>query len=132
MSYGHAVALSQRKRAEWERVFGVDRLPILDVRPRMAEFSEGPRWVYDVAVGRLHQGQVNRLAAHLARRNRMSYEEARSSVVRHGVTISADDVVVFRTADVGPRAGRSFVSGGRGRVMNYASSCGARLRVSPV
>lgn len=129
MSYGHAVARSQRRRAEWERVFGTDRLPVLDVRPRVAEFREGPTWVFDVAVGRLHVGQVNRLAAHMARRNRVSYEEARSLVLRQGVTIRADDVVVYRTADVGSRAGRSFDRGGRGRMMTYASSRGASVRL---
>ncbi len=105
MSYGFAVAVSQRRRAQWERVFGGHRLPVLDTRPREAQFREGPRWVYDVAVGRLHEGQLSRLAAHVARRNRVSYEEARSLVRRHGLTIRAEGVVI-EAADAWEGVGR--------------------------
>lgn len=108
MSYGFAVAVSQRRRAEWERAVGADRLPVLDVRPRRAEFRDGPVWVYDVAVGRLHEGQVNRLAGHVARRNRVSYEDARALVLRHGLTIRAEGVVIEKaeTADAWGSVGR--------------------------
>ena len=107
MSY-LAVARSQRLRARWERVLGTDRVPVLDARPRRAEFRDGPVWVYDVAMGRLHQGQVDRLAAHVARVNRMGYEEARATVRRHGLTVRAEGVVIVRAeaADAGGGVGR--------------------------
>lgn len=56
MSY-FVVAQSQRRRAQWERVFGTHRLPVLDARPRWAEYRQGSAMVYDVAVGRLHPAQ---------------------------------------------------------------------------
>lgn len=98
MSYGIAVAVTQRKRAEWERAFGSDWLPVLDVRPRWAEFRGGSVLVYDVAVERLHLGQRNRLAGFVARRHRITYEEARR-VVGRGMTVRADGVRV-EAADV--------------------------------
>lgn len=98
MSYGFVVARTQRRRAEWERVFGADRLPVLDIRPRRAVFREGPVWVFDVAVGRLHVGQVNRLAGRMARRRGVGYEVARRMVLSQGLTVRAEDVVVVETA----------------------------------
>lgn len=110
MSY-FAVALSQRRRGEWERVLGTARLPVLDRRPRWAEFRHGSVLVYDVAVGKLHPAQFDRLAAYLARRNRVSYEEARSLVRRYGLTIRAEGVEV-ETADVWKGVGRfAFLHG---------------------
>jgi len=108
MSYWFAVAVSQRRVAEWERVFGTHRIAVLDPRPRQAWFREGPRWVYDVAVGRLHQGQVDRLAAYVARRNRVSYEDARALVLRHGLMIRAEGIVIEKpeTADAWGSVGR--------------------------
>lgn len=102
------VAMSQRRRAQWERVFGTDRLPVLDTRPRWAEFRDGPAWVYDVAVGRLHQGQVDRLAAYVARTNRIGYEDARTLVRRHGLTVRAEGIVVEKAeaADAWGSVGR--------------------------
>lgn len=115
MSYGFAVAVSQRRRDEWERVFGSVRLPVLDTRPRRAEFRDGPAWAYDVAVGRLHQGQVDRLAAYVARRNRMAYEDARALVRCHGLTIRAEGVVIEKagTADAWGSIGRFAFMVGR-------------------
>ena len=108
MSYWFAVAVLQCRQVEWERVFGSHRLPVLDRRPRRAEFRDGPAWVYDVAVGRLHQGQVDRLAAHVARRNRVNYEDARALVRRHGLTIRAEGIVIEKagTADAWGSVGR--------------------------
>lgn len=108
MSYGFAVAVTQRRRVEWERVFGSHRLPVLDTRPRRAEFRDGPVWVYDVAVGRLHQGQIDRLAAYVVRQNRMVYEDARALVQRHGLTIRAEGIVIEKanTADAWGSVGR--------------------------
>ncbi len=132
MSYGFAVATSQRQRAEWERIFGSARLPVLDVRPRRAEYRDGPVWVFDVAVGRLHEGQLNRLAAHLARRERVGYGEARAMVRRHGLTIRAEGVVIetAETADAWGSVGR-FAFAVR-RAINDAptsasSVCGSRM-----
>ena len=108
MSYWFAVAVSERRRAQWERVFGTDRLPVLDTRPRWAEFRDGSTWVYDVELGRLHQGQVDRLAAYVAWQNRMTYEDARTLVQRHGLTIRAEGIVIemTETADVLGSVGR--------------------------
>ena len=108
MSYWFAVAVSQRRVAEWERVLGTHRMPVLDPRPRQAWFRDGPVWVYDVAVGRLHQGQVDRLAAYVARMNRIDYEDARSLVRRYGLTVRAEGIVIEKasTADAWGGVGR--------------------------
>jgi len=118
MSYWFAVAVSQRRVTEWERVFGTHHIPVLDPRPRQAWFREGPQLVYDVAVGSLLEGQLNRLAAHVARRNRVSYDEARSLVRRHGLTIRAEGVVI-ETTDACEGVGRfAFLR----RVFNHATA----------
>lgn len=105
MSYGFAVARSQRRRAEWERVFGTDRLPVLDVRPRLAEFREGPAFVFDVALRRLHPGQVDRWAGFVARRLGVGYSDARAMVERYGLTIRAEGIEIV-TADAWKGIGR--------------------------
>lgn len=122
MSYGFAVAVSRRRRVEWERAFGSVRLPVLDTRPRRAELRDGSAWVYDVAVGRLHQGQVDRLAAYVARRNRMVYEDAMALVRRHGLMIRAEGIVIEKanTADAWGSVGRfAFMVG---RAINDATT----------
>ena len=108
MSYHLAVAVTQKRRAEWDRVFGTIKLPILDGRPRPAEMRDGTVLVYDVAVAALHPGQVARLAGHIARRRRMDYDEARSSVETDGFVIRAEGVVI-ETADAGEGIGRFVV-----------------------
>lgn len=100
-----AVAVSQRRRAEWERVFGTARVPVLDGRPRYAELNEGPVLVYDVALAALHPGQLARLAGYVARCRRMGYEEAKALVELGVVLIRADDVVI-ETADADRSVGR--------------------------
>lgn len=130
MSYWFAVAVSQRRVTEWERVFGTHHIPVLDPQPRQAWFREGPQWVYDVAVGRLHQGQVDRLAAYVARRNRVSYEDARALVLRHGLTVRAEGIVIEKaqTADAGGGIGR-FAFMVR-RAINDATESTPRLQSS--
>lgn len=113
MSYGFVVARSRQDRLMWERVLGSERVPVLDVRPRWIEFRLRPAWGYDVAVGQLHHGQVNRLAAHVARRNRVGYEAARSLLLRDGMTIRAADMMVVETADAWG-IGRLFYGGWHG------------------
>jgi hypothetical protein len=97
MSEWFAVAVSQRRRAEWERAFGSGRVPVMQGRARWVEFRDGPGWGFDVAVGRLHYGQVCRLAAHVARVNRVGYVTA-LRLVGEGLTIRADGLVI-ETAD---------------------------------
>lgn len=89
-----AVAVSQRRRVEWERAFGAERVPVLQGRPR---WVEGLGWGYDVAVGRLHYGQVCRLAAHVARARRVGYVMG-LRLVEDGVVVGADGLVI-ETAD---------------------------------
>lgn len=103
---GYVTEIIQRRRAVWERVIGTELIPVVDIRPRRAEFRDGPAWVYDVALGQLHDGQVNRLAAYAARRNGVSYEEMRSLLQRQGLTVRADDVMVVETADADGGIGR--------------------------
>lgn len=110
MSYV-AVALTQGKAAEWERLFGTARLPVLDRHPRLAELAGGTALVYDVAVRALHPGQVFRLAGHVARRNRMEYGEARALVQAEGFVIRAEGVAI-ESADAGSRIGRWRLWGG--------------------
>lgn len=95
--HGFVVATSQRRRAMWERVFGSDRVPVLDVCPRWVEFRDGPALGFDVAVGALHEGQLNRLAAYVGRVNRVDYGTARR-MVAGGFVVRADGLVV-ETAD---------------------------------
>lgn len=128
MSDYFASPTTQRRRAAWQRIFGTDRLPVLDVRPRLAEFRDGPRLVYDVAMSRLHDGQRDRLAAHLARRGRVSYEDARSQVARSGLTIRAQGVKIV-TADAMEH--RAFqVSLNSPSTTSPAASSGKRLRAA--
>lgn len=98
---GFVVATSQRRRAAWERVFGSDRVPVLDVCPRWVEFRDGPAWGFDVAMGALHEGQLNRLAAYVGRVNRVDYETARR-IVAGGFVVRAEGLVV-ETADAPQR-----------------------------
>jgi len=97
MSY-FAVAVSHRRAVEWERMFGETRVPILQGRPRWIEFRDGSEWGYDVDLGRLHWGQISRLAAYVSRVQRVGYVMA-LRLVNEGVTIRADGVVI-ETADV--------------------------------
>lgn len=97
MSYWFAVAVSQKRRAEWHRVFGAERVPVMQGRPRWVEFRDGPGWGYDVAVGRLHHGQRARLAGHIGRVNRVPYVVA-LRMVDDGVVVRADGLII-ETAD---------------------------------
>ena len=90
MSYWYAAAVSQRRRAEWARAFGAERVPVLQGRPR---WIEGLGWGYDVAVGRLHYGQVCRLAAHVARVRRVGYVMG-LQLVEDGVVVAADGLII--------------------------------------
>lgn len=95
--HGFVVATSQRRRATWERVFGSDRVPVLDVCPRWVEIRDGPALGFDVAMGALHVGQLNRLAAYVGRVNRVDYETARR-IVAGGFVVRAEGLWV-ETAD---------------------------------
>lgn len=90
--------------------------------PRWAAFRDGPAWVYDVAVERLHPGQVDRLAAYVARRRRVGYEEAWSLVRAYGLTIRADGVEIV-AADAWKGVSRFSFLGG---VVN-ASACASSV-----
>ncbi|MEI2773372.1 MAG: hypothetical protein V9G98_22465 [Candidatus Competibacter sp.] len=85
-------AISQRRQAEWTRIFGTDELPVRSGYP-----STTPTGclAYRLDEHKLHWMQRERLVNHLVRRERMSAEEARL-LVREGLPIpSADAALVI-------------------------------------
>lgn len=65
---------TQRLR-QWQRIFSTDTLPVLSNRARFVTGEDGhSRPVYDLALAQLHTGQLQRLAADIARRTMQSYD----------------------------------------------------------
>ena len=82
------------RRATWLRLFGRDTLPVKQARPRW-EWRQGAGYsdpfltlVYDLDYTRLHQGDIDRLAGWISKRQGVSYNQARSMVC-DGWTIPA-------------------------------------------
>lgn len=71
-----------RRRATWLRLFGSDRLPVLSGRARWQPGIVPGRDVlaYDLAVGRLSQGQRDRFAAYVARRTLRDYRDVKAEM----------------------------------------------------
>jgi len=76
----YVATTSQKRAAEWERIFGMDQLPILSADSRLQTVRDEVTMAYDLDINALHQGQVFRLASHVARRCRISYEVALNQV----------------------------------------------------
>lgn len=85
-------AISRRRQAEWQRIFGEEQLPVRSPQP--APTPSGCV-AYRLDEHKLHWMQRERLVNHLVRRERMSAEEARL-LVREGLPIpSADAALVI-------------------------------------
>lgn len=104
-------AISQRRRAEWDRVFGVEELPVRSPRPAP---TPGGCLAYRLDANRLHWMQRERLVNHLVRRERMTPMDARLLVVE-GLPIPSHDAAIvteFERERVQHHA-PAFVSWGR-------------------
>ena len=84
-------AISQRRRAEWDRIFGSDELPVRSCQP--APTSAGCL-AYRLDERRLHWMQRERLVNWLVKRYRMTYQDARWTVA-DGLPISVADAALI-------------------------------------
>lgn len=96
----YVTATTQRKRAEWERVFGTDQLPVTHAAPSL---SPAGCLAYTLDASRLHWMQVNRLVYWLARRDGLTPGHARGLVMA-GLPIPASEVSLVQELeqDVSP------------------------------
>lgn len=85
-------AISQRRRAEWERIFGMDEVPV-----RQAEPSPTPAGclAYRLDETRLHWMQRERLISYLVRKERLSNQAAHRLVIE-GLPIPVADATLVR------------------------------------
>lgn len=77
----------EKRRAFWDRYFGVEELPVKYERPRYQELPGKTVLAYDLDTSRLASGAVYNFAHYLARKYRTSYDAARKMV--DGYPISA-------------------------------------------
>ena len=70
----------QSRRAHWERIFATDQLPVLTDEPRVQMVNGRMAEAYDLDLKALHHGQINRLAAHFARKSGKQYPDALAAV----------------------------------------------------
>lgn len=85
--------------AHWDRLLGVDRLPVCSDQPRLQETRGGTCLAYDLDVSRLRDGQLYRLAAAVARRTGQSYAVALADLRAQGLPVVAADVHVVDERD---------------------------------
>ena len=85
-------ATTQRKRAEWERVFGTDQLPVTSSRPSL---SPAGCLAYTLDRSRLHWMQRERLVHWLARRDGLTPAHARA-LIDAGLPIPASEVALVQ------------------------------------
>ena len=104
-------ANTQRRRAEWERVFGSDQLPVTSAHPAP---SPSGCLAYTLDTARLHWMQVNRLIQWLTRRDGLTPGHAQA-LVAAGLPIPASEVAIVQ--DFEQERGRwpapAFVLSGR-------------------
>ena len=84
--------IAQRKRAELERVFGTDQIPVTSACPAP---SPSGCLAYTLDTARLHWMQVNRLIQWLTRRDGLTPGHARA-LVAAGLPIPAADVALVQ------------------------------------
>lgn len=92
--------MEEKRRLKWLNIFGTDTLPVLHTHPREVERVEGTILAYDLDVSKLHQGQLDRLSAYIARRDHRPYHEVRE-IVAEGWTLPATGLMVtvgYKTA----------------------------------
>ena len=93
-------ATTQRKRAEMERVFGTDQIPVTHRAPSL---SPAGCLAYTLDTARLHWMQIERLVHTLARRDNLTPAHARVLVMA-GLPIAAPEVALVQDfeQDVSP------------------------------
>lgn len=96
-------AISQRRRAEWERIFGTDELPVRCPQPAT---TPAGCLAYRLDERRLHWMQRERLVNWLVKQYRMTYQDARWTVA-DGLPIPAADAALMRN-EQGPDAAPAF------------------------
>lgn len=94
---------NDRRRARWEAIFGADRLPVRQAHPRPRETRDGAQMAYDLDVARLHDMQLRRLAAAIARETRRSYDDVLFDV-RQGWPVVADGLTVIVGGEIAREA----------------------------
>jgi len=103
---------SHRTR-QWDRIFGTNILPVLSPRARFVTGEDGHnRPIYDLALGRLDDGQRHRLAADIARRTLRPYADVLREIQTRGaypiVAANCRIVVVEEETAVSSDAAVSF------------------------
>lgn len=91
MSGYYVTAIDQRRRAQWEWLFGTDELPVLTPVPRFQALDPGrsDTLAYDLDTRALHPMQRQRLASAIASANRMPSREAQRLVETGLIPIEA-------------------------------------------
>lgn len=85
-------AISQRRCAEWERIFGMDEVPVRQAEPSP---TPGGCLAYRLDETRLHWMQRERLISYLVRKERLSNQAARRLVIE-GLPIPVADATLVR------------------------------------
>lgn len=89
---------TQRKRAEWERIFGTDQLPVTDANPALTP-AGCLAWTLDTA--RLHWMAVERVVGWLARRDDLKSAHARALVMA-GLPIPVSEASLVQETETRP------------------------------
>ncbi len=90
--------ITQRKRAELDRVLGTDQLPVTSTHPTL---TPAGCLAYTLDTARLHWMQINRLVQWLVRRDGLTPGHARA-LVTAGLPIPASDVALVQEQDISP------------------------------
>lgn len=91
-------ATTQRKRAEMERVFGTDQIPVTHRAPSL---SPAGCLAYTLDHARLHWMQRERLVCWLARRDNLTPAHARALVMA-GLPIPATEAALVQEQESSP------------------------------
>lgn len=91
-------AISQRRRAEWERIFGTDELPVRCPQPAT---TPAGCLAYRLDERRLHWMQRERLVNWLVKQHRMTYQDARWAVA-DGLPIPSADAALVQEQESNP------------------------------
>lgn len=99
-------AISQRRQAEWRRIFGEDQLPVRSPQPTST--SSGCV-AYRLDERRLHWMQRERLVNWLVKQYRMTYQDARWAVADGLPIPSADAALMRNEQECGTKPAPAFV-----------------------
>lgn len=85
-------AISQRRQAEWRRIFGEEQLPVRSPQPAPTRLGN---LAYRLDEHRLHWMQRERLVNWLVKQYRMTYQDARWTMADGLPIPSADAALVY-------------------------------------